>query len=103
VPQRADGTCGGLWEAFKYEKRIELYHYGPFTEYLDDRGWGDLVPGTFREFPAFSSSLEPLLMELYGSDALPDQVSASALRDRRAAYDAFDQARARNPGDVAGN
>jgi hypothetical protein len=23
-----------------------------FTEYLDDRGWGDLVPGTFNEFPA---------------------------------------------------
>lgn len=106
VPQRADGACGGLWEALKYEKRIELYHYGPFTEYLDDRGWGDLVPGTFREFPAVGASLEPLLVQLYGSATVAgasDQTSASALHDRRLAYDAFDRARSHDPGDVAGS
>ena len=35
-------ACGNLWEALKYEKRIETAytHYAPW--YLDGRGWGDL-------------------------------------------------------------
>ncbi len=35
-------ACGNLWEAIKYEKRIEtaMTHYAPW--YLDSRGWGDL-------------------------------------------------------------
>lgn len=39
-------TCGNLWEALKYEKRIEsMYtHFGPW--YLDGRGWGDLPEDT---------------------------------------------------------
>jgi hypothetical protein len=34
--------CGNLWEALKYEKRIETAYttYSPW--YLDGRGWGDL-------------------------------------------------------------
>ena len=45
VPQNANGTCGDLWEALKYEKRIENYHYGSVSEFMDDRGWGDLEVG----------------------------------------------------------
>ena len=39
-------VCGNLWEAMKYEKRIEtaFTHYVPW--YLDGRGWGDLPTGT---------------------------------------------------------
>lgn len=35
-------ACGNLWEAMKYEKRIEtaFTHYAPW--FLDSRGWGDL-------------------------------------------------------------
>ena len=38
-------ACGNLWEALKYEKRIEtaMTAYAPW--YLDSRGWGDLVTG----------------------------------------------------------
>jgi hypothetical protein len=38
--------CGNLWEALKYEKRIETAytHYAPW--YLDMRGWGDLAKDT---------------------------------------------------------
>ena len=34
--------CGTLWDALKYEKRIETAytHYAPW--YLDGRGWGEL-------------------------------------------------------------
>jgi len=35
--------CGNLWDALKYEKRIETAHttYSPW--FLDGRGWGDLA------------------------------------------------------------
>jgi hypothetical protein len=65
VPQMPDGSCGGLWEAFKYEKRIELFHYGMAQEFFDDRGWGDLVEGTFLELPVPGSELLLLLMDIY--------------------------------------
>lgn len=39
-------ACGNLWEALKYEKRIEtaMTSYTPW--YLDGRGWGDLSVNT---------------------------------------------------------
>ena len=65
VPQNPDGSCGDLWEALKYEKRIELFHYGFATEYFDDRGWGDLVQWTWEQIPVPGSELELLLIEVY--------------------------------------
>lgn len=65
VPQNPDGTCGDLWEALKYEKRIENYHYGSASEFMDDRGWGDLVSGTLLEIPVPGSELLLMLMEIY--------------------------------------
>jgi len=39
-------ACGNLWEALKYEKRIETAytHFAPW--FLDGRGWGDLPKDT---------------------------------------------------------
>jgi hypothetical protein len=39
-------TCGNMFEALKYEKRLETQftHFGAW--FLDMRGWGDLVEGT---------------------------------------------------------
>ena len=34
--------CGNLWEAIKYEKRIETAYVAYSPWYLDMRGWGDL-------------------------------------------------------------
>lgn len=90
VPQMPNGSCGSLWEAYKYEKRVELYHYGFGTEYFDDRGWGDLVPGTWEQFPIPGRELELLMMELYtfGGQAGADfsgylnDVSAAALKSK---------------------
>jgi hypothetical protein len=43
--------CGDLFEALKWEKRMELafMQYGAW--YFDSRGWGDLAKGTALEFP----------------------------------------------------
>jgi hypothetical protein len=38
-------ACGNMWEALKYEKRIETMFTHYLANYLDSRGWGDLPKG----------------------------------------------------------
>jgi len=59
------GQCGDLWEAYKYEKRIQLFHNGLGTEYFDDRGWGDLVQDTWLQLPVPGKELLLLLLDIY--------------------------------------
>jgi len=55
VPQVPTGNgttaCGNIFEAMKYEKRIETMFSGFGRFWIDSRGWGDLVEGTPLEFP----------------------------------------------------
>jgi hypothetical protein len=53
VPKLPDGTCGGLFEMLKWEKRMENTFKGPLGNlwYFDGRGWGDLWRGTFLHLP----------------------------------------------------
>jgi len=54
VPQTAPFqtvTCGTLFEAMKYEKRMETMMTGYAISFTDSRGWGDLVGGTVVEWP----------------------------------------------------
>ena len=117
VPQMPDGSCGDLWEAYKYEKRIELFHYGFGTEYFDDRGWGDLVQWTWEQVPVPGSELELLLMEVYtfggpgGQSSAGDaagfrnffnDVSASTLRAKRLGMEAWIAANRETIDDVVG-
>jgi len=47
VPTPAGAVvCGDLWEALKYEKRIETAYTAFSNWYLDGRGWGDLAKDT---------------------------------------------------------
>jgi hypothetical protein len=39
-------TCGTLWDALKWEKRIETAYTHFAGWFFDGRGWGDLVQGT---------------------------------------------------------
>ena len=43
--------CGTLFEALKWEKRLELAYMQYGAWYLDSRGWGDLAQGTALEWP----------------------------------------------------
>lgn len=102
VPQNPDGSCGDLFEALQYEKRLEVFMYGMGTEYFDDRGWGDLVQHTMLQFPIPGGELLLLLLDIYtfggpgGNSAAPDRVavdflsdvSPEAIRAKRAALDA---------------
>ncbi len=53
VPTSAGNAtqCGDLFEAMKYEKRMETAYTGYGQWYFDERGWGDLPEGTPLEWP----------------------------------------------------
>ena len=91
IPKMNDGSCGDLWEAYKYEKRIELFHYGMATEYFDDRGWGDMVQHSWLQLPIPGAELELLLLPNYtfggpgGASSAPDLIndnSSAGLRQK---------------------
>jgi len=44
-------ACGNIWEAMKWEKRMETAIVNYAGWYVDGRGWGDLIEGTALEFP----------------------------------------------------
>lgn len=55
VPQAPNFTttaCGTIFEAMKYEKRMETAYTGYMIWFTDNRGWGDMVEGTALEWPA---------------------------------------------------
>jgi hypothetical protein len=54
VPQPPSFTttaCGNVYEAMKWEKRLETSFTGYAQWYIDSRGWGDLAQGTVLEWP----------------------------------------------------
>jgi hypothetical protein len=54
VPQPPNFTstaCGTVYEAMKWEKRVETSFTGYAQWFLDSRGWGDLTEGTVLEWP----------------------------------------------------
>jgi hypothetical protein len=52
VPRKyLTGACGNLWDALKYEKRIETLGLTGGLPYYDGRGWGTLLDATMIHFP----------------------------------------------------
>lgn len=50
-PAFTTAICGDLWEALKYEKRMETGYSVWGAWYFDGRGWGDLPQGTALSYP----------------------------------------------------
>lgn len=77
VPRKLNGSCGSLWDAFRYEKRLETLGLEGGPAYYDARGWGFLVEGTPIHFPIPLRDLQLLRIEPYtfggasGEDAAP--------------------------------
>jgi hypothetical protein len=57
VPKRDDGTCGDLFDAIQYEKRIQLFPLEAEISWYDQRGWGKLVSGTPIHLPVSGREL----------------------------------------------
>jgi hypothetical protein len=64
----ASAKCGTLFEALKWEKRMELAftQYGAW--YFDSRGWGDLAQGTPLEWPVPYQEMDTRSEKLYNSN-----------------------------------
>ena len=45
-PNFTAATCGNIFEAMKWEKRMETAYVATSSWFLDSRGWGDLPEGT---------------------------------------------------------
>lgn len=72
VPQAPTGgnrvvECGSLWEAMKYEKRIETMFTGYAQWFVDHRGWGDLIQGTHVMYPVPNGEMDARRLESYSS------------------------------------
>jgi hypothetical protein len=67
VPKLPNGTCGDLWEMFKWEKRLETQFAGPLRIgwYFDGRGWGDLMQGTLLQLPVPYGEMQLLQVAPY--------------------------------------
>lgn len=50
-PSFTTTACGNIFEAMKWEKRVETAFTGYAQWFVDSRGWGDLVRGTPIEWP----------------------------------------------------
>jgi hypothetical protein len=68
VPQPGVFTtavCGSVFEAMKWEKRLETQMTGFAQWYFDSRGWGDLPVGTGLSFPVPYQELDSRAKPLY--------------------------------------
>ncbi|HEY5087823.1 MAG TPA: hypothetical protein VII66_10740 [Gemmatimonadaceae bacterium] len=67
APDFAHATCGTIFEAMKWEKRMETAytHFGAW--FFDSRGWGDLVKDTPVEFPVPTFELDVRVKPYYST------------------------------------
>ncbi len=84
VPKKHGGGCGSLWDALKYEKRIEMAGVEPGIAWYDGRGWGTLVAGTLTQFPVPARELEVSRLPVYTYGGAPGSVGSAPSPDYNA-------------------
>jgi hypothetical protein len=65
VPRKTTGACGSLWDALRYEKRLEVAGTDGQVSYFDARGWNTLAENSFIQFPIPGRELELERMPVY--------------------------------------
>ncbi len=65
VPRKTNGACGSLWDALRYEKRIEGAGVDGQVAYWDARGWNTLAENSFTSFPIPGRELEIQRLPIY--------------------------------------
>jgi hypothetical protein len=65
VPRRPTGACGSLWDALRYEKRIEGAGADGQVAWHDARGWQALPVNSIVHFPIPGRELEIVQQALY--------------------------------------
>jgi hypothetical protein len=59
-------TCGTIWDALKWEYRIETAYTGYGNWYFASRGWGDLPQGTALQWPVPYQEMDARGEPFYG-------------------------------------
>ena len=59
--------CGTLFEAMKWEKRLETAWTGYAQWFIDARGWGDLAEGTTYMWPVPYQEMDARRQDFYNS------------------------------------
>ena len=78
VPRKLNGQCGSLWDALRWEKRIEIMGVHPPGAYFDARGWQTLAVGTPVHLPIPGRELATLQRPLYSFSGGTAEGSAPA-------------------------
>ncbi len=78
VPRKSNGQCGSLWDALRYEKKIEGVGVSGVIAFFDARGWQELPQYTFVHMPVPGSELATLFMENYTFGGPGGEASAPA-------------------------
>ena len=79
VPSAAAPTetsCGSVFEAMKWEKRLESAYTAYGAWYFDSRGWGDLPEGTFLSMPVPYQELDARRLPLYNLGGIGGEAAA---------------------------
>ncbi len=84
VPQKQNGDCGSLWDALKYEKRIEMTGVEPGVSWYDARGWGTLVEGTMTQLPIPARERETTRAATYTFGGAPGNPGSAAAPNHNA-------------------
>ena len=58
TPRKFNGDCGSLWDALRYEKRLEVMGTDAAISHWDARGWGSFVINTPLDYPIPGDQLE---------------------------------------------
>jgi hypothetical protein len=65
VPRKLSGACGSLWDALRYEKRIEGIGMSGVVAYFDARGWQTLAENSILQLPVPGRELAVIQRALY--------------------------------------
>jgi hypothetical protein len=78
VPRKMNGQCGSLWDALRYEKRVEGAGVSGVTAFFDARGWQELPQYSFVHMPVPGRELATLFLENYTFGGPGGEASAPA-------------------------
>jgi hypothetical protein len=65
APNFTSTACGSVFEAMKWEKRMETAYTTYGAWFFDSRGWGDLPEGTPLQWPVPNQELDARLKPIY--------------------------------------
>jgi hypothetical protein len=65
VPRQLDGSCGSLWDALRYEKKMEGVGVSGVIAFFDARGWQELPENTLLHLPVPGEELATLRLTNY--------------------------------------